>query len=260
MIRYGRVALLSAKLELQQLLVEPFVLPMLFLQPLVLAVAGIAMLRHRPDFEAVYVVVGTGLTALFTAALFGGSGAIFQERVLGTLEMIEAAPTPLVVVVAGKMLGMLLVSLSAMALGYGVAVWLFGYPIGIRDPDGFGVSLLLAVLSLWTTALLLAPLAFLWPTVQRLATGLEYPVYILCGFLFPVSVLPGWLQRLSPLLPPYWAARALHGTSSGALTADALLRAWLLLLLSSAVALGLAAWLHQAVLTRLRREARIGAV
>ena len=57
------------------------------------------------------------------------------------------------------------------------------------------------------------------PEVQRWQNGLEFPVYILAGFLFPIALLPGWTTPLSYLLAPYWAAQALQSTSGASETA-----------------------------------------
>jgi ABC-2 type transport system permease protein len=85
-----------------------------------------------------------------------------------------------------------------------------------------------------------APLAILWRSVGRFLSGLEYPVFALSGFLFPVLLLPVWFLPISVALPPYWAAFALHGTSSGDLDLPGLLRAWIFLVLTGGVLLLLA--------------------
>jgi ABC-2 type transport system permease protein len=108
--------------------------------------------------------------------------------------------------------------------------------------------------------MLLAPLSFRWIAFGGFLSGLEYPVYVLSGFLFPVLLLPGWLEPFSYVLPPYWAARALHATSSGATSTDQLALYWLLLLLSSLAALALARWLFAYFLDRTRRHGLLGAV
>jgi len=167
---------------------------------------------------------------------------------------MAASPAPLVVVFGGKMLGNLAISLGAMLLSYSIGAWLFGYSLAIHDPLGFGVSALLALFSLWSMGMLFVPLPLVSPAVSQFLTGLEYPVYILCGFLFPVLLLPIWLLPVSYALPPYWAALALHGTSSGDLQASGIWMVWLILLITSAAALALAAWLLRILLARARRQ------
>jgi len=78
------------------------------------------------------------------------------------------------------------------------------------------------------------------------------------GFVFPVAILPGWLQPFSYLLPPYWAALALQGTSSQSLDTGSILVAWAALIATSAAALFAAIWLYRVALQRARCEGRLG--
>ena len=79
----------------------------------------------------------------------------------------------------------------------------------------FAISLLLPIFAFISFGLLIAPIFVMNPAVHNWQNGIEFPVYILCGFLFPIALLPGWTTPISYILPPYWAAVALHGTSSG---------------------------------------------
>ena len=87
---------------------------------------------------------------------------------------------------------------------------------------------------------------------------MEYPIYILCGFLFPVLLLPGWLRPVSYALPPYWAVRSLQGASLGDLPKGEVVQIWLLLLVTSALMLGLAVLLFRLFLNRARRRGTLG--
>ena len=98
-----------------------------------------------------------------------------------------------------------------------------------------------------------APLAILWRAVGRFLLGLEYPIFALSGFLFPVLLLPVWVLPISNVLPPYWAAVAMHGAASGDLDLTDLLRAWFFLLVTGGALLLIARWLFEQVLTRARR-------
>jgi ABC-2 type transport system permease protein len=255
-----RVVLASAFVHLRMMAVERFTYAALIGQPLLVATAAIFMLRHRPDFEAIYVVVGTVLTGLWTQALLFNSRVINVDRFSGRLEYLEASPAPLFGIAAGRAGSALVFSGGAAVVAYIVAAWLFGYGLVISDPAGFTLSAGLAVLSLLAVGMLLAPLSFRWIAFGGFLSGLEYPVYVLSGFLFPVLLLPGWLEPFSYVLPPYWAARALHATSSGATSTDQLGLYWLLLLLSSLAALALARWLFAYFLDRTRRHGLLGAV
>ena len=262
MIQYSclRVVLASAIVQLREMSASLFNLFIMLVQPFFIAVLAIYMLRHRPDFDATYVVVGTGLSGLLSVTLLTSSGTITRERAQGNLELLVASPTPLIMVFSGKTLATLAFSLTTMALSYAVGAWVFRQPVAIHAPAAFSLSLLLALVSLWAMGMLFAPLSIVWPPAHGFLQGLEYPVFILCGFLFPLLLLPGWVLPLSYALPPYWAARALHGTSSESLPMGETVIAWAILLATSALALWLAAVLLGVFLKRARQKGVLGFV
>lgn len=249
-----RVVAVAAQVQLRHIARDLFMLFSAILQPFFIGVTVMYMLRGRPDFDPVYVVVGAGLSGLWTIALFEGNWSISRERWQGTLELLVASPVPLMLILAGKMLGSMTFSLLSIVTTYLVGAWLFGYEIGVRDPLGFAVSFALGIVSLWAIAMLLAPIGVLWRTAGRLVNILEYPVYILAGFMFPVLLLPGAFVPLSYALPPYWAAVALHGTSSGTIGPAELTLAWTMLAATSVAIVLAATRLYDLVLDRARRE------
>lgn len=249
-----RVVRAAAAVQIARLAVDLFMLFGAVAQPFFVAVTVMYMLRGRADFVAVFVVVGSALSGLWTVALFEGASGISNERWTGTLELLAAAPVPLFLVVAGKMVGGMLFSLLSLVTSYVIGAWLFGYDVTIREPLPFAVSFLLATVSLWSIGMLFAPIGILSRVAGRFLNVLEYPIYILCGFLFPVLLLPGLLLPLSYALPPYWAAVALHGTSSGSLGGVELAAVWSILLLSSIATVAIAHALFRVVLRRARRD------
>ena len=253
MIAALRVARVAAELQFKEVAVSGFLLFGALVQPFFIGVMTMFMLRHRPDFDPVYVVVGAALSGIWSVLLFAGSSAISHERNLGTLELVVAAPASFVVVYGGKIAGTLAFSLVSVVLSYAIGAWLFGYPIAVADPGGFAVSLVFALVALWATGMLFAPLGILWRTVGRFLGLLEYPIYSLSGFLFPILLLPVWTIPVSYLLPPYWAAVALHASARGELDLPGLAQVWAVLLLTATVLVLVSSRLFLAVLHRARR-------
>lgn len=249
-----RVLVAAARMQLVHIVHDHFMVFSAVLQPFFIAVTVMYMLRGRPDFDPIYVVVGAGLSGLWTVALFTGNWAIGFERWGGTLEMLVASPVPLIAILAGRLAGSMVFSLLSIATTYAIGAWLFQYDISVADPLGFTISFALGLASLWSIAMLLAPIGILWRTAGRLVNILEYPVYILCGFMFPILLLPGALVPLSYALPPYWAAVALHGTSSGVIEMGDLAFAWAMLVMTGIAIVWVAARLYDLVLDRARRE------
>lgn len=258
LIRYWRTILVVAEMNIRQQMTDGFILFTVLFQPIMIALLGLWMLQDKGADAAMFVVVGSGLTGLWSSLLFISGNSINFERWTGTLESLVAIPTPFTVVVFGKNLANVTQSLLSMVLGYGVATLAFGYSLEIGQPLLFAVSVLLAVIAFISFGLIIAPLFVMNPSVRAWQNSMEFPVYILCGFLFPVALLPGWTTPISYLLPPYWAAVALHGTSTGGASLNETLFAWSMLILFSLVDLLIASRLFKLMLYKARADATLG--
>ena len=253
-----RVVSVVFLLYLKQIAVDPFVIFTVIVQPVLVALLGIYMLRDRPGFQAIYVVVGSALTGLWSGTLFFSSFNIAFERWTGNLENIVGSPTHLATVIIGKTLANMTMSLSSMVLSYTLATLLFGFRLSIAYPALFAVSVLLTVLALISLGMVIAPLMATHPGANVWANALEFPMYILGGFLFPVLLLPGWTTPVSYVLAPYWAARAMHIASSGGAPLSDVFMSWALLIGFSVAYWFLSAWLFRVLLRRAREEATLG--
>jgi ABC-2 type transport system permease protein len=255
--KYGRVALAAAEMSFRQAATDAFILFAVLVQPLIIAIVGLWMLAERGGDYAIFVVIGSGLTGLWSSLLFISGNSITSERWSGTLEMMVGLPTPLQVIVFGKNLSNVIQSLASMVVAYALISLLFGYPLAVQQPVLFAVSLIFLVMSFVSFGLMLAPFFVVNPAVQQWQNGLEFPVYILGGFLFPIALLPGWTTPLSFALAPYWAARALHGASSGGVGFGEIAFCWGMMLGLSLIYVLASSWLFKAVLKKARTDATL---
>lgn len=254
---HARAIAAAFEMTLRQTFLDGFALFGILIQPLIIALLGLWILRDRGGDYAIYVVVGSGMTGLWTSLLFMGGNSIGWERWTGTLEGLVAMPTPLSVIALGKNLANVIQSVLSMVASYGLASLLFGYPLRLEQPVLFAISLVFTVVAFVCFGLIIAPVFVMNPGVQHWQNAMEFPVYILSGFLFPIALLPGWTTPLSYLLPPYWAARALHGTSSGGAGLDQVLFYWAMLLLFSLLHLFISGWLFRLMIRKARADATL---
>lgn len=138
----------SMLLELRQLATSRFMLMCVIVQPFFVAVTTMFMLRHRPDFDPVYVVVGAALSGIWSIVLFEGNWIIGGERGAGTLEYLVGAPSSFMLVIGSRLVGTILFSLLSMVLSWVIGAWLFGYSIAIAEPGAFLISTALALVAL----------------------------------------------------------------------------------------------------------------
>ena len=256
--KYWRTILVVAEMNIRQQMTDGFILFTVLFQPIIIALLGLWMLKDKGADAAMFVVVGSGLTGLWSSLLFISGNSINFERWTGTLESLVAIPTPFEVIVFGKNLANVIQSLLSMVLGYIIAAFAFGYSLDVQQPLLFVISILLAVIAFISFGLIIAPIFIMNPGVRAWQNAMEFPVYVLCGFLFPIALLPGWTTPASYLLPPYWAAIALHGTSTGGATLNETLFAWGMMLVFSLVDLLIASRLFKLMLYKARADATLG--
>jgi len=55
----------------------------------------------------------------------------------------------------------------------------------------------------------------LYRHANALSNLLEYPVWIACGLVFPLALLPGWVTPISWFLAPRWGIDAIRNAALG---------------------------------------------
>ncbi|MGA9191309.1 MAG: hypothetical protein WBZ24_06240, partial [Anaerolineales bacterium] len=75
-----RVVATTCEMALKHAATDSFIIFAVFVQPLIIALLGLYMLRERGGDYAIFVVVGSGLTGLWSSLLFVSGGALNQER------------------------------------------------------------------------------------------------------------------------------------------------------------------------------------
>ena len=64
-------------------------------------------------------------------------------------------------------------------------------------------------------AMLMSACFTLSRNARALMNCMEYPVYILCGIVFPIEILPVWTRPLSYILSPTYTVKLLRMTMLG---------------------------------------------
>jgi ABC-2 type transport system permease protein len=256
-IKYWRTVLIVAEMSIRQQLNDGFIIFGVIFQPMIIAILGLYMLQGKGENYAMFVVVGSGLTGLWSNLLFISGNSINVERWIGTLESLVGMPTPFEVIVFGKNLSNVFQSLLSMVVSYLLAAIFFGYSLSLTQPLLFFATLLLSMFAFICFGLTIAPIFVMYRSVQQWQNAMEFPVYILCGFLFPIALLPDWVTPISYLLPPYWAAVALHGTSTAMMPFNQIAFAWGMMLVFSIVDLIIASQLFKIMLYKARVDATL---
>lgn len=162
-----------------------------------------------------YVILGSGLSTIWSAIIFSSAGDIERERRMGTLEYISVVPVKFYAILLGQILGNLILGLFGVIVSYLFSVLVFGVQFSIASPLWFIAAAVMSVVSFMAIALVLAALFTLSRNARGLMNCLEMPVFLLCGMMFPIEILPSWVRPISYVLSPTWAVKALRMCVNG---------------------------------------------
>jgi ABC-2 type transport system permease protein len=192
-------------LQCKAVSVSPYFIATILLQPLIFTIisVGTYLYGKRPDL-GLFAITGTGLISIWNGNLFTSGEIIRDERRSGTLSLILATPTPLILILLGKSFANSIASVLAMGITFLTGILAFQLPIGISDPLAFVAGLALIVLSITCLGLIFGSLFILTRNAGEFVSVANFPVYILSGLSIPLTILPLWTRPLSDLLTPTW--------------------------------------------------------
>ncbi|HVO84889.1 MAG TPA: ABC transporter permease [Syntrophobacteria bacterium] len=213
---YVRKTLVIAELEVRKLRHDPIELLTRAIQPtLWLLVFGQVLSRTRaiPTGSLGYMTfMAPGILAqsvLFIAIFFGI--AIIWERDLGVVHKLLATPTPRTALVLGKAL-----SAGVRALSQVVVVYLLAVLLGVKI--NWNVLALAGVLSVVilgaaffsSLSLIIACVVKTRERFMGIGQILTMPLFFASNAIYPISIMPGWLQAIAHINPLTYEVDALR--------------------------------------------------
>jgi ABC-2 type transport system permease protein len=185
------------------------VLPLLFLVIFV-SVFGNDTLGPRQVKASTYYVPGLSALGIIAASFINLVISITAQRESGVLKRRRATPVPAWVLIAGRALTALAVSLVVMAVL--VLVGRFAY--GVRLPGSTipGVVVTAAFGSLTFCILGYAVTTFVESedAAQPMVQAIMLPLYFISGVFIPNVNLPSWLQHVAKFFPVQHLSGGLH--------------------------------------------------
>lgn len=159
--------------------------------------------------------VGASVMGVWSATSTTAASSLQQERRQGTLELLVAAPTPLPLLILPVTLSMATIGAYSLVATLLWGRLVFGIEIAVARPAGFVAACLATVAAVGVLGFLVAVASVRYRTAWALGSALEFPVWLLCGFLVPLSLLPGWTRPISWVLAPTWGIDAIRAAAAG---------------------------------------------
>lgn len=163
------------------------------------------------DFMAPGVIAQS---ALFVSIFYGIQ--IIWERDAGILTKLLVTPTPTTALVAGKAFGA-----SVRAITQGAVVLVIALVLGVHltaNPLAYLLAIVVVVLGAAFFAMLSLTIAGIVLRRERLmgiGQAMTMPLFFASNALYPVGLMPGWLQAISAVNPLRYEIDALRGLLIG---------------------------------------------
>lgn len=216
MTRFLRQQAICYWLQLKILTTSAFEGALAVFFPLMFATATLLVYRVRGDADALqYAGLGVAIMGMWTAQGVVAASLLSRERWAGTLELVVAAPTSF-----SRILVPICLAMSTIGFYCVVAtmIWerlVFGIRLEIASWPLFLLSVLLTGVTLALVGFFIAVTAVRYRTAWSLGAALEYPGWLLCGFVIPLSALPAWSHPISWAIPTTWGMDAIRSAASG---------------------------------------------
>jgi ABC-2 type transport system permease protein len=153
-------------------------------------------------------------SALFVAIFYGIQ--IIWERDFGILTRMLATPTPRPALITGKAFGA-----SVRAIAQAMAVLLLALILHVHlqlSPLNWLLALVIIVLGsafFSTLSMTIAGIVLTRERLMGIGQAITMPLFFASNALYPVALMPGWLQLLSRINPLSYEVDALRGLLIG---------------------------------------------
>jgi ABC-2 type transport system permease protein len=187
------------------------------LWPIFFGTVAFFMFQQGGDPDAlIYAGLGAAVMGIWTATSMAAGTSLQRERWLGTLELLVAAPQhfSLIILPVGLATSTIGVYCMVATILWGRLV--FGIELTIEQPLLFALAIPATLLSVGALGFLIAVAFARYRHAWALGSMSEYPVWLICGFLVPLTLLPDWVRPISWLLAPTWGMNAIRDAATGA--------------------------------------------
>jgi len=184
--------------------------------PLFFATIAFFMFRAGGDPEALLAAsLGASVMGIWSATSVAASSAMQRERWHGTLELLVAAPVHFSLVLLPITLAMSTIGIYCLVATLLWGRFLFGIELQVEQPLLFAVAVPATILSIGLLGFLLAVTVVRHRAAWAVGNAFEFPVWLVCGLLVPLTLLPDWVRPISWLLAPTWGMNAIRESALG---------------------------------------------
>ena len=184
--------------------------------PLLFATIAFFLFRAGGGSSAlVYASFGAAVMGVWSSTSTSAGNSLQRERWHGTLELLVAAPAHFALILLPVTITMATIGLYSMAATLLFGRVAFGIELPLEQPVAFAAGVAVTILSIGTAGFLIAVAFVRHRAAWAIGNMLEFPVWLVAGFLVPLSLFPAWVRPFSWALAPTWGMNAIREAATG---------------------------------------------
>ena len=206
-----------------------------------------------PDYFA-FLLIGSAVAGYQFSILSSFSLSIHKEIALGTLEAIAMTPTPPIMIVLSGALWSFLAATVRVGFYFLIGFLIFGLHLHSFNPLAMLAALSLMMLTLSGLGMISAAFLLVYKRGDPVSYILNGLTRLIAGVYFPVTMLPGGLQKLSKILPMTHGLNLMRGFLIEGKTFLDLKTDFLILAGFSVIFLPAGLWIFHRAVAKAKRE------
>lgn len=195
---------------------SPFDLFVVVASPLIFATLARYAYADERGQALLVAALAAGVMGIWSSTTASGAGALQTQRYYGVLELLVASPVPFWAVLLPISIAISGIGVYSLLVGLAYVRLVYGVHISVHDWWTFAAAVPVTIASIGALGFLFAAAFVRYRSAFMLGNVFEWPVWLICGLLVPVSTLPAWLRPVSWLFAPTWGMRALRDATVGA--------------------------------------------
>ncbi len=225
-----------------------------------MAIVGWIVGRASDPAVLTFVTFGAIFFTIWHLTSYRAGHALQNEFMNQTVDTMLIAPTPLSVIVLGRVLAIVAVAAISTPISFFVFVMVADGLPQISSPLIFAASVLLVVLALITVSFFFSPLYVLSGGGRGYVNAVAPFGVVFSGFLYPIDILPAYLVPIAWIFPTSWGMDAVVLTSRGGGLTSGVLFDWAMAGGLSLVWLFATLWMFRVVENRVRSSGILGRI
>ncbi|MCL4257219.1 MAG: ABC transporter permease [Anaerolineales bacterium] len=176
-------------------------------QPIGLETSAVSRLEQQDEVPIGFSQASPGNMVIFSMFfIVYGASSILLEREQGTLRRLLTMPVSKLAILGGKLLGVFVAGVAQISLLVIVGQLAFNVPWG-QSPAALAAMIVAFAFCITSMGMLLAALVRTYAQIDAMSMMLILPLAGLGGAMWPIEIVPDFMQKIATYLPTGWAMR-----------------------------------------------------